>query len=73
MDLSFMNSNKGTGGMSERERILRQELADIEAAKLRTTPVYNNLQHLLRPWVFNPQWRNHTFCGKAPLNKRQRH
>ena len=26
--------------MSERERMLRQELADIEAAKLRTTPMY---------------------------------
>ena len=40
LDLSALRQSDLSGGMSDRERALRQELADIEAAKLRTTPVY---------------------------------
>jgi hypothetical protein len=40
LNLSALKQSDLSGGMSDRERALRQELADIEAAKLNTSTVF---------------------------------
>jgi hypothetical protein len=73
LNLSALNQTKGSEVMTDRERELRRELADIEAAKLRTTPVYQPPLTSASSMGFQAIGHNLISCGKVIRNRNRCH